>query len=54
MSLHGTNGNAVSKAAMPHGNATARTTLPAWATAYPTAGSPRPCTASTTSRSSSS
>ena len=52
MSLHGTTGNGVSKAATPQGSATAHTTLPAWATAYPTAGSPPLCAASTTLRSS--
>ena len=52
MSLHGTKGYGVSKGAMRQGSATAHTTLSACATVYPTAGSPPPCAASTTSRNS--
>ena len=50
MSLHGTTGNGVSKASMPHGSATAHTVLLPRETVYPTAGSPPPCALSTTSR----
>ena len=51
MSPHGTTGNGVSRAAMPHGNATAHSVRPPLSTAYPTAGSPPPCAFTTTSRS---
>ena len=51
MSLHGTTGNGASRAAMPHGNATADSVRPPLSTAYPTAGSPPPCAFTTTSRS---
>ena len=52
MSLHGTTGNGVSKAATPQSGPSAHTVRLPWATAYPTAGSRAPCAFSTTSRSS--